>query len=34
MRKYKFGVTCPTVLFTETAPGPREHEIVRRRFVS
>jgi hypothetical protein len=26
MQKHKFGVTCPAVLFMETAPGPPEYE--------
>jgi hypothetical protein len=26
MKKYKFNVTCPDVLFMETAPGLPEHE--------
>jgi hypothetical protein len=26
MQKYKFDVTCPNVLFMETAPVPTEHD--------
>jgi hypothetical protein len=26
MHKCKFGITCPSVLFMETAPSPPEHE--------
>jgi hypothetical protein len=26
MQKHKFVVTCPSVLFMETAPSPPEHE--------
>jgi hypothetical protein len=26
MQKHRFGITCPSALFVETASGPPEHE--------
>jgi hypothetical protein len=32
MQKHMFGVTCPGVVFMETAPGPPSLKIVRPDF--